>query len=378
MNKQRYIIYLFCILMLSIVSCSEEEEMNDVGVLLPSNLVLNITKDANIEGKVLVTATANNANFYSFIFYDAGSTQTEESSDGQANYTFSATGSFSIVARAHTTVNEYIETRDTVTVLINAPGNNGNPPDTGYVTPMTYPNYSLVWNDEFDGTALNTANWNYEIGTGNSGWGNNELQYYRQDNASVANGILTIEAKRQFFGSRQFTSSRLTTEGKQSFKYGRIDVRAAMPFGQGLWPAIWMLGSNFRTAGWPKCGEIDIMEMVGGDVAGGGDNVTHGTAHWWNDNTSIRNEFGRSRTLSDPLANNWHVYSIVWDSTQIRWLIDDIQYNALDITDPLLAEFRNPFFFILNVAVGGNWPGSPNQTTVFPQKMFVDYVRVFQ
>jgi len=153
-----------------------------------------------------------------------------------------------------------------------------------------------------------------------------------------------------------------------------VDIRAALPKGQGIWPALWMLGSNFDTVSWPACGEIDIMEMIGG---GGRENTVHGTVHWQNEGKHA--QFGGKTTLpSGTFSDQFAVYSITWDATSIRWFVDNKQYHVIDTTPAELDEFRRNFFFIFNVAVGGNWPGSPNTTTTFPQHMIVDYVRVFQ
>ena len=250
--------------------------------------------------------------------------------------------------------------------------NDPNAPLGGYETPTSYPGYTLAWNDEFSGAALNTSDWTYE--TGGGGWGNNEWQYYRAENTSVANGYLTIEARQENFGGRNYTSSRLITKDKQSFRYGRIDIRAVMPEGQGIWPALWMLGSNISTVGWPRSGEIDIMEMVGGS---GREDTVHGTGHW--DNNGSNASYGGDYTLnSGTFADEFHVFTIEWDSSVIRWFVDDVQYHALSITSAGLSEFREEFFFIFNIAVGGNWPGYPDGSTSFPQRMLVDYVRVFE
>jgi len=238
----------------------------------------------------------------------------------------------------------------------------------GYETPLNYPGYTLSWNDEFDGTSLNTTAWNYE--TGNHGWGNNELQNYRSgtNNATVDNGKLVIEAREENGG---YTSARITTQGKQSYKYGRIDIRAKLPFGQGIWPALWMLGDNFGSSGWPSCGEIDIMEMVGHEP-----NKTHGTIHWEQNGHA---SYGGSTSISSGiLADEFHVYTIIWNANEIKWLLDDVQFHNVSITQSEMSEFHNNFFFIMNIAVGGNWPGYPDGTTTFPQRMIVDYVRVFQ
>lgn len=239
------------------------------------------------------------------------------------------------------------------------------------------PNYdpNLVWSEEFDYTGLPApARWNIE--TGGTGWGNNELQYYTnsQNNLSVGNGMLTITAREEQFGGRNYTSGRITTQGKFDFKYGRIEARIKLPYGQGLWPAFWMLGANFSSAGWPDCGEIDIMEMVGGT---NNDNTCHATLHW--DNNGAHAQYGQSYTLpSGIFADNFHIFSVRWNSQTVKAYVNDIQYFEIDITPAQLSEFQNNFFMILNVAVGGNWPGPPNASTQFPQTMQVDWIRVYQ
>lgn len=238
----------------------------------------------------------------------------------------------------------------------------------GYETPLIHPGYTLVWQDEFDGTSLNTSDWNYE--TGSHGWGNNELQNYQSgtNNATVSNGKLVIEAREENGG---YTSARMTTQNKKSFRYGRVDIRAKLPYGQGIWPALWMLGDNINTVSWPSCGEIDIMEMIGHQPS-----TTHGTIHWEQNGHA---SYGGSTSISSGmLADEFHVYTIIWDANQIKWLLDDIEFHNADISPTALSAFDNTFFFIMNVAVGGNWPGYPDATTTFPQRMIVDYVRVFQ
>lgn len=247
-------------------------------------------------------------------------------------------------------------------------------PTGGATSPTSYDGMNLVWEDEFEGNALNPANWTHETGRGQNGWGNNELQFYSSQNTSVQNGYLVITAKKENFSGAEYTSSRIITKDKREFRYGRIDIRAVLPKGQGMWPALWMLGANFSEVGWPACGEIDIMEMVGGN---GRENTVHGTVHWLA--AGQRAEFGGSYRLSSgTLADQFHVYSIIWDAGRIRWLIDNKEYHVIDTTPAELDEFRRQFFFIFNVAVGGNWPGSPDASTTFPQHMIVDYVRVFQ
>ena len=228
--------------------------------------------------------------------------------------------------------------------------------------------WNLVWSEEFSGTTLNEEVWNYEIGFGNAGWGNNELQYYRsgESNLIVADGKASIIAKQENFGSAEYTSARVQTKGKYDVQYGRIEARIKVPMGQGLWPAFWMLGSNIDAVGWPECGEIDILEHVNNEMQ------VHGTIHW--DNNGHQYQGGSIST--DPAQ--YHNYAIEWDADQLRWYLDGILYYTRNIGAAQYSEFHEPFFFILNVAVGGNWPGSPDNTTVFPAVMEVDFIRVYE
>jgi len=235
--------------------------------------------------------------------------------------------------------------------------------------------FELVWSEEFDSTGLpSEAIWNFE--TGGDGGGNNELQYYRKDssNAYVDQGSLKIIARKETYGGRSFTSARIQTRGKIEVQYGKIEARMRLPYGQGIWPAFWMLGQNYPEVGWPACGEIDIMEMVGGVD---GDNTVHGTNHW--DYEGNHAEYGQSYTLEEGIfADSFHVFSVEWNAQAIRWFVDGVEFNVMSITGESLSEFHQPFFMILNLAVGGNWPGYPDATTVFPQIFEVDYVRVYK
>lgn len=249
-------------------------------------------------------------------------------------------------------------------------------PQNGYTTPTSYAGYKLVWADEFEGTELNADNWVHETGTGNNGWGNNELQYYREDNTSLVDGHLVITAKSQRFGGNEYTSSRIKTQGKKSFKFGRVDIRAALPKGQGLWPALWMLGTNITSVGWPACGEIDIMELTGDQP-----NRVLGTVHY-GPNFEQRGSKTQSIFLEEGknFHDEFHVFSIIWKEDLIEFFMDDIKYHTITPASVGSAPypFNKNFFFIMNVAVGGNLPGSPDATTPFPQSMIVDYIRVFQ
>jgi len=252
----------------------------------------------------------------------------------------------------------------------------GAPPidNTGYTSPSSYSGYNLVWEEEFDGSTLDLTDWNYE--TGASGWGNNESQYYRSGNknAELDQGYLRITAKEETHLGAPYTSARLTTQGKESFQYGRIDIRAKVPYGQGVWPALWMLGDNFGSAGWPTCGEIDIMELIGGD--GYNDRTVYGTAHWSNNGSHAEYGGNRSLPLGEKFNDEFHVFSIVWNSSSIKWYVDNSLYHTMNTAS--LTAFQNKFFFILNIAVEGNWPGPVGPSTQFPQYMLVDYIRVFQ
>ena len=240
--------------------------------------------------------------------------------------------------------------------------------------------YQLVWTDTFNGTSLDTSKWSYQVGTGCPnlcGWGNNELQYYRPENVTVSGGRLRITAKQENYGGMPYTSGRIRTAGLADWAYGRFEVRAKLPKGQGLWPAIWMLPTDWVYGGWAASGEIDIMELVGHEP-----NRVHGTLHYgepYPNNTSS----GASYALpSGDFSDAFHTFAIEWEPTEIRWYVDDLHYATQNSWwssgGPYPAPFDRPFHLLLNVAVGGNWPGNPNGSTQFPQVMEVDWVRVYQ
>jgi beta-glucanase (GH16 family) len=246
--------------------------------------------------------------------------------------------------------------------------------------PVQGGSYSLVWEDNFDGTTLDASKWTPMIGNGCPnlcGWGNNELQYYRAENATVGGGLLTITARRQFFGGSQYTSARLRSLNKADFTYGRFEMSAKLPAGQGLWPAFWMLPSDSVYGTWAASGEIDIMEAVGQN-----ESRVLGTIHYGG--TFPNNTFsGESYTLPNGnLTDSFHTYAIEWEPTVIRWYIDGIQYatrtNWFSSNGTYPAPFNERFHMLLNLAVGGNLPGPPNQATPFPATYEIDYVRVYQ
>jgi hypothetical protein len=232
----------------------------------------------------------------------------------------------------------------------------------------------LVWSDEFNGSAISTANWGFDLG--NSGFGNNELQNYtsRPENARVQNGMLIIEARRENLGGSAYTSARLKTQGKQSFGINTwVEARINAPEGQGIWPAFWMLGNSISTVGWPSCGEIDIMEIQGQNPF-----RNFGTIHWA-DAGGQHVSFGGIYNSSTSLTAGFHTFAISRTGSSIKWYVDRIQYAEANISGGInsTSEFQAPFFILLNVAVGGNFVGSPDGTTVFPQQMQVDWVRVW-
>ena len=278
--------------------------------------------------------------------------------------TLTSTATFTFT-RTNTPVNTFTYTSTlTSTTVIFTP--------TITMTVIYTPSCPLLWSDEFDGAAVDTSKWVFETGAG--GWGNNELEYYtgRTENARVESGSLVIEARAESYGGSNYTSARMKTQGRYSNKYGRIEARMKLPYGQGIWPAFWMLGDSISTVGWPACGEIDIMEMIGGGE--NRDDTTYGTAHWDSGGHAM---YGGSTELPDPrvFAEEYHIFGIEWDATQIRWFLDGVQFHVIDITPADLSELQENAFILLNLAVGGNWPGVPDGTTVFPQKMYVDYVR---
>ena len=246
----------------------------------------------------------------------------------------------------------------------------GSQPPAG--SPPGFP--TLVWSDEFNGSSINTANWGFE--TGGGGWGNNELENYtsRTENARISNGMLIIEARRENFGGSAYTSARMKTQGKQSFGINTwVEARIDAPQGQGIWPAFWMLGNSISTVGWPSCGEIDIMEIKGQNPA-----QNFGTIHWA-DAGGNHVSFGGIYNSSTSLSAGFHTYAISRTGSSIKWYVDRIQYAEAKISGGInsTSEFQGPFFILLNVAVGGNFVGSPDGSTVFPQQMQVDWVRVW-
>lgn len=241
---------------------------------------------------------------------------------------------------------------------------------------------TMVFSDEFNGGSLDPDVWFFETGDGTEygipGWGNNELQYYLPDSAQLDNGMLKITAREEQVGAFQYTSARLNTRDRFAFRYGRIEARMKLPGGQGLWPAFWLLSQDSPYGSWAATGEIDIMEAVNLNAAGG--NRVFGTIHFGG-------EFPANQSTSETYivptsaTDDFHVYAIEWDASEIRWYVDDVLYYSQSswssTAAPYPAPFDQNFYIIFNVAVGGNFPGSPDANTVFPVTMEVDWVRVY-
>lgn len=237
------------------------------------------------------------------------------------------------------------------------PKASGNNPDDSY---------HLVWSDEFNGKRIDTAKWNFEI-NGNGG-GNHEQEYYQPENAALKNGNLVITVRKERVANHQYTSARLNTKGKYEFLYGKVEARIKIPVGQGLWPAFWLLGADIDKTGWPACGETDIMEHINTD------SLIYGTLHW------DHNGHVQSGDTLVSTPSSYHVYSVEWDPASIRWFIDGIQYHEVSILNAINSteEFHLPSFILLNLAIGGDWPGQKIDNSKLPAAMYVDYVRVYQ
>lgn len=342
---------LLAIIFFAAVLSSCKKDKTTSNGIVPENLTVTATPSTDGSGNVSFTATATNAVSYDYEFGD-GTIATVANGTVIHKYTLVGTNTFTITVTAKsssgTTAKKTIQV--TVTVL---------PP-----VPV------LVWAEEFDvDGAPNSAKWGYDIGTGSGGWGNNELQYYtsRPENAVVLNGVLKITAIKEAYNGSAYTSARMLTKDKFSFKYGKIEVRAKIPAGGGTWPAIWMLGNNINTAGWPACGEIDIMEHVGNTP-----NKIYGTLH--HPGFSGGNATGGYTFIADA-TTAFHNYITEWTPTSIKFYVDTQLYYSF--TNYSSLPFNQNFFVILNMAMGGNFGGaiSPSFTSATFE---IDYVRVYQ
>ncbi len=310
----------------------------------PTNLTVNANVASDSSGNVSFTATATNAVSYDFNFGN-GVIQTVQS--GIVTYKYAGSGTYTVNVIATSASGQTLSANTQVTVVVKL---------------------NLVWSDEFNNTGSpDPAKWGFDLGAG--GWGNNELEYYtsRTNNAIVSNGTLKIIATKENYLGSNYTSARLLSKGLYSFQYGRIDISAKLPASIGTWPALWMLGNNQATVGWPACGEIDIMEQNGSNK-----NTIYGTMHY---PTQV-NPNGDGTTTSIANASTaFHKYSAIWSAASIQLLIDDVVYYTL--TNKSSLPFNQNFFILLNVAMGGNLGGTVDPAFTSDQ-MEIDYVRVYQ
>jgi len=327
------------------VSCSKKDSSGTPDSA-PSNLTLAAVVSTDSSGNVSFTATATNAVKYDYNF---GNNISQNDVGGNIVYKYPFSGSYNVTVTAVSAGGQTISKSITIKVSVAL---------------------TLVWADEFDTPGSpDPAKWGYDIGTGSGGWGNNELEYYtnRQTNAVISNGTLKIIAQKESYNGSAYTSARMLTNNLYSFKYGKIDVRAKLPASTGTWPAIWMLGNNIATAGWPACGEMDIMEQSGSQKS-----IVLGTMHY---PTEIGQYGDGSQTTITTASSEFHIYTALWTPSSIQLSIDGVVYYTL-ANSPALP-FNQPFFIILNVAMGGNLGGTVDPTFTTDQ-IEVDYVHVYQ
>lgn len=330
-------------MLVAITSCNKSKDSGTTAII-PENLVVTAVVNPDNSGNVAFTASATHTVLYTF---DLGNGVNQLSTTGTLSYKYTASGTYTITVVAKSGTGHSISKSITLTVTVTQ---------------------ALIWSDEFDTPgAPDPAKWGYDLGAG--GWGNNELQYYtnRADNAVVSNGTLKIIAKAENFSGSPYTSARLLSRDKFSFKYGKIEARAKLPAGAGTWPAIWMLGNNIGTVGWPACGEIDIMEHRGNQL-----NTIFGTLH----HPGHSGGNGDGATVAVPnVTTEFHNYTMEWTASSIKFFVDNVVFYSFGNTGSL--PFNQNFFVILNVAMGGSFGGAvdPGFSSA---AMEIDYIRVYQ
>jgi beta-glucanase (GH16 family) len=330
---------------LSLFSCKKDEN-NSSNNVAPTNLTVNATVSTDSSGNVAFVASATNATTYEYGYGD-GSFETVPS--GVSNYKYSTSGTY--IVNVIATNASGLTTSKSIQVTVKV------------VT-------SIFWSEEFNiNGAPDPAKWGYDLGTGNNGWGNKEKQYYtsRPENAIVQNGVLKIMLLKESYSGSNYTSARLQSKGKFAFKYGKVEIRAKLPAGGGTWPALWMLGSNIIGAGWPACGEIDIMEHIGNEL-----NKIYGTLHY--PGRFGGNADGGSTTIPNA-TTEFHNYNLDWSATSIKISVDGVVYKTVANSNAI--PFNQDFFFILNVAMGGDFGGAIDPA-VTGATMEVDYIRVYK
>lgn len=350
MKAINHTVFLFLLFFIT-SSCTKGDSNTGNTQTAPSNLVVNAVVSTDGSGNVNFTATATNAVSYVYEFGN-GVILNVPSGSTVYQYTLAGLNTFTVKVTASSSSNLSISKSIDVTVNV-IPGA-----------------LSLVWSDEFDvDGAPNPAKWGYDIGTGSGGWGNNEAQYYtsRPENVMVSGGVLKIVAKKENYMGSAYTSARLLTKNKYSFKYGRIEVRAKFPTGAGTWPAAWMLGDNINIVNWPACGETDIAEHLGRDL-----NKIYGTLHYPGRSGGSAN----GNTLIVPDATTaFHNYIVEWSAAEIKIYVDSQLYHTVSNSPSI--PFNHNFFILLNLAMGGNFGGAIDPA--FTMASFeVDYVRVYQ
>ena len=336
---------ILILLLMVFLSCSKKDSSGTTGTP-PTNLTVSAVVSIDSSGNVSFTASASNAVSYDFNF---GNYISQNGVAGNLVYKYPFSGTYNVTVTAKSAGGETISKTLSVTVAVAL---------------------RLVWADEFDKPGSpDPANWGFDLGTGDNGWGNHELENYtnRQANAIVSDGTLKIIAKKEPYNGSPFTSARMLSNNLYSFQYGKIEVRAKLPAGIGTWPAIWMLGDNISTAGWPACGEIDIMEQSGGQKS-----VVYGTLHYPTEAGQYGD--GSQVNISDA-STAFRNYAAMWTPNSIQLSVDGAVYYTLSNNSSI--PFNHPFFIILNVAMGGNFGGTvdPSFTT---DSMVVDYVHVYQ
>ncbi len=342
----KYIRILFCAAFAILFFSCSKKESGSINNTPPSNLVVNATVNPDNSGNVSFAASADNAVSYD---YDFGNGVFQTVASGNVTYKYLSSGTYTINVIAKSAGGQIISKSITLTVRVVL---------------------GLLWSDEFDKNgAPDPAKWDYDLGIGTGGWGNAELQYYtsRRENSVVENGVLKIKAIKESYSGSAYTSARLVSRGKFAFKYGKVEARAKLPAGGGTWPAIWMLGNNIGTVSWPACGEIDIMEHVGNDL-----NKIYGTLHY--PGRSGGNADGGNKIIPN-VTTDFHIYSLEWSPASIKMFADDQLIHSVANSSSL--PFNQDFFFILNVAMGGNFGGTVDAAFT-NAALEIDYIRVYQ
>lgn len=333
-------------------ACSKGSSGNGNTQTAPSNLVVTATSSTDGSGNVSFTATATNAATY---IYEYGNGVIETVPGGLVTYKYTTVGNITYTVNVTAKSSSGLTISKSIQVTVNVTSGGTS---------------TLVFSDEFNTNgAPDPAKWGYDIGTGSGGWGNNELQYYtnRPENAIVQGGVLKINAIKENYMGSAYTSARLLSKNKYSFKYGRIEVRAKFPTGVGTWPAAWMLGDNINTVGWPACGEIDIVEHLGREL-----NKIYGTLHY--PGRSGGNADGNTIVIPDA-TTAFHTYSVEWSASSIKIFVDAQLYHT--VNNSASIPFNHNFFILFNMAMGGNF-GGPVDPAFTNATFEIDYVRVYQ